>query len=74
MSAGEHDGPEHPVGKDFAGEDPKRKDAPISNGPNARPRDETISSTGQGIPNDSGEPIAVDEQEVAEIENRIRRE
>ena len=69
MSDGEHDGAEE-VGSEGAGS----KDAPISNGPNARPRDESISSTAPGLPNDSGEPVRVDEKEVAEIENKIRRE
>jgi hypothetical protein len=54
--------------------DDQPKSAPISNGPNARPRDESIASTAPGIPNDSSEPLEIDEKEVAEIENKLRRE
>ncbi|WP_162596281.1 hypothetical protein [Methylobacterium sp. 17Sr1-1] len=46
--------------------------AKISNGPNARPRDETIAQTGPGLPNDSSSPVAVDEEEAKRIEEKIR--
>lgn len=56
------------------GEPDKTENGPIPNGANARPRDASIASTAPGLPNDGSEPIEVDEKEVAEIENRVRRE
>ncbi len=44
----------------------------ISNGPNARPRDETIAQTGPGLPNDSSAPVEIDEEEARRIEDKIR--
>lgn len=44
----------------------------ISNGPNARPRDETIAQTGPGLPNDSSAPVEIDEEEARRIEAKIR--
>ncbi|HZY67067.1 MAG TPA: hypothetical protein VFE52_00680 [Devosia sp.] len=48
-------------------------DPKISTGPNDRPKDETIAQTGAGLPDDSGHPVEVDEQEAARIEENIRR-
>ncbi|WP_102958052.1 hypothetical protein [Mangrovicella endophytica] len=46
--------------------------ASISTGPNARPRNETISQTGPGLPDDSSQAVEVDEAEAKAIERRIR--
>lgn len=46
--------------------------AKISNGPNARPKDEMIAQTGPGLPNDSSAPVAIDEDEAKRIEERVR--
>ncbi|MGX7705834.1 hypothetical protein [Methylobacterium sp. Gmos1] len=46
--------------------------AKISNGPNARPKDETIAQTGPGLPDDSSPPVSVDEKEAKRIEEKIR--
>lgn len=51
----------------------RREERPDSTGPNARPRDETIGQTGEGIPDDSGRPVQVDEEEAARIEEKIRK-
>ncbi|GAN49911.1 hypothetical protein ME121_3947 [Methylobacterium sp. ME121] len=48
------------------------KEPPLSDGPSARPRDETIAQTGPGLPNDTGRPVEVDEAEAARIERKIR--
>ena len=47
-------------------------DKPDSTGPNARPRDTTIAQTGEGIPDDSGRPVEVDDREAERIEEKIR--
>ncbi len=44
----------------------------ISNGPNARPRNETIAQTGPGLPNDTSRPVEIDEDEARRIADRIR--
>ncbi|TNC13493.1 hypothetical protein FF100_11925 [Methylobacterium terricola] len=44
----------------------------ISNGPNARPRNETIAQTGPGLPNDTSSPVEIDEEEARRIEDKIR--
>ncbi|MET7246546.1 hypothetical protein ABZT49_24615 [Methylobacterium sp. EM32] len=46
--------------------------ATISNGPNARPKHETIAQTGPGLPDDSSPPVVVDEEEAERIEEKIR--
>lgn len=51
----------------------QREDRPDSTGPNARPRDETIGQTGEGIPDDSGKLVQVDEKEAERIEEKIRK-
>ena len=45
---------------------------PISDGQSGRPRDETIGQTGRGLPNDTGRPVEVDEDEAERIEEKIR--
>ena len=52
----------------------KAKNEPksISTGPNARPRNETISSTGPGLPDDTSEPIDIDPEEEKRIAAKIR--
>ncbi|WP_132254731.1 hypothetical protein [Methylobacterium segetis] len=51
----------------------KREERPDSTGPNSRPRDDTIAQTGEGIPDDSGRPVQVDEEEAKRIEDGIRK-
>ncbi|MHC2103526.1 hypothetical protein [Methylobacterium sp. CM6246] len=46
---------------------------PDSTGPNARPRKSTIAQTGEGIPDDSGRPVQVDEAEAKRISQNIRK-
>ncbi|MGE7414314.1 hypothetical protein [Methylobacterium tarhaniae] len=53
-------------------QDDRDRQEAISNGPNARPRDETIAQTGPGLPNDSSPPVTVDEAEAKRIEEKIR--
>jgi len=48
------------------------KEPPISDGPSYRPRDETIAQTGGGLPNDTGQPVEIDDAEAARIEQKIR--
>lgn len=45
---------------------------PDSTGTNSRPRDTTIAQTGEGIPDDGGKPVQVDEAEAKRIEDKIR--
>ena len=45
--------------------------APISNGVNARPRNESIAQTASGLPNDSGSPVEIDEVEVERIKRKL---
>jgi hypothetical protein len=56
--------------RDAGGHDFER---PISNGPNARPRDETISQTGRGLPDDSSRPVEIDPEEERKIADQIRK-
>lgn len=53
-------------------ERPPHEERPDSTGPNARPRDTTIGQTGEGIPDDSVQPVQVDEAEAKRIEEKIR--
>lgn len=46
---------------------------PDSNGPNSRPRNDTIGQSGAGIPDDSSRPVEIDEAEAKRIEDAIRR-
>jgi hypothetical protein len=48
------------------------KEPPISDGQSGRPRDETIAQTGRGLPNDTGRPVEIDEDEAARIATKIR--
>ena len=49
----------------------KRDPASISTGPNARPRNETISSTGAGLPDDTSTPVEIDPDEEKRIAAKI---
>ena len=52
---------------------PKRDEPKsISTGPNARPRNETISSTGEGLPDDCSAPVEIDPEEERRIAAKIR--
>lgn len=51
--------------------DPEKAEASISNGPNARPRNEAIGQSAGGVPDDAGRPIDVSEEEAARIEETI---
>jgi hypothetical protein len=44
----------------------------ISTGPNARPRDASISSTAPGLPDDTSRPVEVDEAEVERMERKLK--
>lgn len=44
----------------------------LSTGTNDRPKDETISQTGEGLPDDSSQPVDIDESEAARLEQSIR--
>ena len=44
---------------------------PISNGPNARPRDEPIGQTEGGLPDDSSKPVEITQEEEAKIAEKI---
>ena len=46
-------------------------DTKISTGPNARPRETTIAQTGEGLPDDTSTPIAVDEREVERVRQKL---
>ena len=58
------------------GQDPsdpaKRFDEVDSTGPNARPRHDTISQTGGGLPDDTGRPVDIEPGEEAKLEKAIR--
>jgi hypothetical protein len=44
---------------------------PISNGPNARPRDVPIGQAERGLPDDSSQPVEISPEEEARIANKI---
>jgi len=46
-------------------------DSKISTGPNARPRDATVSQTGEGLPDDSSRPVEVDDAEVERVRQKL---
>lgn len=45
---------------------------PDSTGPNARPRNDTISQTGPGIPDDSSHQVEISPKEEKAIEKSIK--
>lgn len=45
--------------------------ASISDGVNARPRNENIGQSAGGLPNDSSAPIEIDEAEAARIKDKL---
>ncbi|NNM73968.1 hypothetical protein [Enterovirga aerilata] len=55
-----------------SGEDARRFDEVDSTGPNARPRHDTISQTGPGIPDDTGAAVEVGPEEEKRIADSIR--
>jgi hypothetical protein len=44
---------------------------PISNGTNARPRDEPIGQSGRGLPDDSSEPVEITPEEEKRIADKL---
>lgn len=50
------------------------KEPPISNGPNARPRDASIAQSAGGLPDDTSGPVEVDEDEARAIKRKLRGE
>jgi hypothetical protein len=54
------------------GEEEKRFDEVDSTGTNARPRHDTISQTGGGIPDDTTQAVDLDPDEEKRIEDSIR--
>ena len=45
--------------------------ASVSNGTNARPRNESIAQTAAGLPNDTSLPVEVDEAEVERVKGKL---
>jgi len=43
----------------------------ITNGLNDRPKDTTIAQTGEGIPDDSGSPIEISDEEVEAVRQKL---
>ena len=46
--------------------------AKLTQGANDRPKDATIAHTGAGVPDDTGKPLDIDDDEAARIEQNIR--
>ena len=46
--------------------------AKLTKGANDRPKDATIAHTGAGVPDDTGKPLDIDDDEAARIEQNIR--
>ncbi len=46
-------------------------DRPISDGPNARPRDEPIGQTDHGLPDDTSRAVEITPEEEAEIARKL---
>lgn len=46
-------------------------DDKITNGLNDRPRDETIAQSGGGIPDDSSQPLEIDDAEVERVRRKL---
>lgn len=65
------DTPDQDTGQD-APETRERFDEVDSTGTNVRPRHDTISQTGAGVPDDTGHPVEIDPAEEARIEKAIR--
>jgi hypothetical protein len=58
----------------MSADDTERRDRPepsISNGPNARPRNESIGQTAGGLPNDSSDPVEISPEEEQAIARKI---
>ena len=53
-------------------EDGAQPRKPDSTGPNSRPRNDPITQTGPGFPDDSSTPVEVDPAEEQRIAERIR--
>jgi hypothetical protein len=51
--------------------DLKNETSPISDGVNARPRNESIGQSAGGLPNDSSHPIEVDDAEVERVKEKL---
>ena len=47
------------------------KHEPISNGVNARPRDESIAQSAGGLPDDTGRPIRLDQAEEQRMKEKL---
>lgn len=50
---------------------PKQK---VSNGTNARPRNESIAQTAGGLPNDTSHQVEVTDEEVERVERKLKGE
>lgn len=57
---------------DTVNKDGKKTQKPDSTGTNSRPRDETISQTGPGLPDDTSSPVEITPEEEKKIEESIR--
>jgi hypothetical protein len=49
----------------------KTATAPISDGVNARPKNESISQSAGGLPNDAGHAIEVDDAEIERVKEKL---
>ncbi len=67
-----NDGSDEGIGTAEADKNDARTEGAISDGPNARPRDETISQSGPGLPDDSSLPVEITPEEEARITERIK--
>jgi hypothetical protein len=52
-------------------EDPAMTSTKTTTGNNDRPKNETIAQTGDGIPDDAGDPIAVSDAEVERVRKKL---
>ncbi len=57
---------------DTVEKDGKGRQKPDSTGTNSRPRDETISQTGPGLPDDTSLPVEITPEEEKKMEESIR--
>ncbi|MBE7184052.1 MAG: hypothetical protein INR68_06560 [Methylobacterium mesophilicum] len=46
----------------------------ITTGLNDRPRNETIGQTGAGLPDDSGQPVEVDEKQMERMREKLLKD
>jgi len=47
--------------------------AKLTTGPNSRPKNASLAQTGEGLPDDTGQPVEIDDEEARRIERNIRQ-